>query len=87
MKFTKFDLSQAYQLYSDSKKYVVINMHKRLYQYTCLPYGISSAPGIFQKEMDILLVGIPGVIVYLDDIVVMNEDKQKLLQTLKGVVK
>ena len=70
-KFTKLDLSQAYQqlpLHPDSRKYVVINTHKGLFQYTRLPYGISSAPGIFQKEMDNLLAGIPGVAVYLDDI-------------------
>jgi len=44
-KFTKLDLSQAYQqlpLHPDSRKYVVINTHEGLYQYTRLPYGISS---------------------------------------------
>ena len=65
-KFTKLDLSQAYQqlpLHPDSRKYVVINTHKGLFRYTRLPYGISSAPGIFQKEMDNLLAGIPGVVI------------------------
>ena len=72
-KFTKLDLSQAYQqlpLDEESKQYVVINTHKGLYRYTRLPYGISSAPGIFQRVMENLLRGIPGVIVYLDDILV-----------------
>ena len=58
------DLSQAYQqllLDDDSKKYAVINTHKGLYQYTRLPYGVSSAPGIFQRTMENLLKGIPGV--------------------------
>jgi len=40
-KFTKLDLqvSQAYQqlpLHPDFRKYVVINIHKGLFQYTCL---------------------------------------------------
>ena len=64
--FTKLDLSQAYQqlkLDSESRKYVVINTHKRLFRYTRLPYGISSAPGIFQKAMESLLQGIPNVTV------------------------
>ena len=42
--FTKFDLSQAYQqipLDKESKKYVVINMHSELFQYTRLPFRIS----------------------------------------------
>ena len=52
-KFTKLDLSQAYQqlpLHPDSRKYVVVNTHKGLFQYTRLPYGISSAPEIFQNH-------------------------------------
>ena len=66
--FTKLDLSQAYQqlkLDEGSRKYVVINTHKGLFRYTRLPYGISSAPGIFQKAMEGLLQGIPHVTVYI----------------------
>ena len=80
-KFTKLDLSQAYQqlpLHPDSRKYVVINTHKGLFRYTRLPYGISSAPGIFQKEMDNLLAGIPGVVVYLDILVTGTTEKEHL---------
>ena len=50
--FTKLDLSQAYlqlKLEEESSKYVVISTHKGLFRYTRLQYGISSAPGIFQK--------------------------------------
>ena len=70
-KFTKLDMSQAYQqicLDDDSKKYVVINTLKGLFQYNRLPFGISSAPGIFQRVMESILHGIPKVVVYLDDI-------------------
>ena len=69
--FTKLDLSQAYlqlKLEEESRKYVVVNTHKGLFRYTRLPYGISSAPGIFQKAMEQLLLGIPHVTVYIDDI-------------------
>ena len=91
-KFTKLDLIQAYQrlpLHTDSRKYVVINMHKGLVVsvYPVALCGISSAPGIFQKEMDNLLAGIPGVIVYLDDILVKGEDEQKHLHSLEEILK
>ena len=47
---TTLDLSQAYlqvPLDDESRKYVVVNTHKGLYRFTRLPYGMSSAPGIF----------------------------------------
>ena len=88
--FTKLDLSQAYQqlqLDQESRKYVVINTHKGLFRYTRLPYGISSAPGIFQKVMESLLQGIPQVTVYLDDILISGETEAAHLQSLGEVLK
>lgn len=87
--FTKLDLSQAYQqlkLDAESQKYLVINTHKGLFRYTRLPYGISSAPGIFQKAMETLLQGIPHVTVYIDDILITGENDADHLQTLETVL-
>ena len=72
-KFTKLDMSQAYQqllLDDESKQYTTINTHKGLFQYNRVPYGVSSAPGIFQRNMENLLQKIPYVIVRVDDILV-----------------
>ena len=84
--FTKLDLSQAYQqlpLDEESKSYVLINT---LFRYTRLPYGISSAPGIFQRVMESLLQGIPGVVVYIDDILITGVSEQEYLQALEEVL-
>ena len=65
-KFSKVDLSHAYQqmvLEEDSRKYVANNTHKGLYRYTCLPFGIASAPAVFQRTMDTILQGIPNVFI------------------------
>ena len=87
--FTKLDLNQAYQqlpLDEESKSYVVINTHKSLFQYTRLPYGVSSAPGIFQRVMESLLQGIPGVVVYIDDILITGATEQEHLHALEEVL-
>ena len=71
--FTKLDMSQAYaqlELDEESKLLTVINTQKGLYQYNRLCFGVSSAPGIFQRCMEDLLKGLPGVFCYLDDILV-----------------
>ena len=89
--FTKLDLSQAYQqisLNANSRKFVVINTHKGLFRYTRLPYGIASAPGIFQKAMEQLLQGIAGIAVYIiDDILVTGGDEDEHLKSLEEVLK
>ena len=87
--FTKLDLTRAYQqlkLSPQAWKFVVVNTHKGLYRYTRLPFGISSAPGIFQKTMETLLRGIPGVIVYLDDILISRSTKAEHLKALEEVL-
>ena len=87
--FSKIDLSQAYQqlpLADKSKQYVVINAQKGLFCYTYLPFGVSSAPGIFQRVMENVLQGIPNVIVYLDDILLSSPTESDHLQLLDQVL-
>ena len=87
--FSKLDMSQAYQqemLDEDSWPYAIINTHKGLHQYNQLPFGISSAPGIFQCVMEELLGGIPGVVVYLDNILITGRTKAEHLAMLDKVL-
>ena len=87
-KFTTLDLSQAYlQLVLDeeSSSYVTVNTHRGLYRYTRLPFGIASAPAMFQKVMDTILQDLPNVICYIDDILVTGSDDQSHLRNLAEV--
>ena len=89
-KFTKLDLSQAYKqlpLDDESMKYVTINTHRGLYCYTRLPFGVASAPALFQKLMDSVLQGIPHVICYIDDILVTGSSDEEHLRNLATVFK
>ena len=87
-KFTKLDLAQAYQqlvLDESSCKFTTITTHQGLYQYTRLPFGIVSAPAIFQKTMDQIIQGIPHITCYIDDILITGANKQEHLHNLEGV--
>lgn len=71
--FSKLDLSRAYlqmRVEEESTKFLTISTQKGLFQYNRLPFGITSAPAIFQRAMDQVLLGLPNVHCYLDDILV-----------------
>ena len=87
--FTKLYLSQAYlqlPLDHESSELLIINTHKGLFKYNRLPFGVSSAPAIFQHSIESLLRGLSGVIVYLDDILVTGSTHENHLCNLAAVL-
>lgn len=87
--FSKIDLIHAYQqleLDDQSQKYLTINTHLGLFNYMRLPFGVSSAPSIFQKFMDQVLQGIHSVVCFFDDMLVTGRDLQEHMKTLEEVL-
>ena len=87
--FSKLDLSNAYQqleLDDESRELTTINSTKGLYQFTRCPYGISTAPSIFQRTMDSLLADIPQTAVFLDDVLVTGNSEEEHLANLNAVM-
>ena len=83
--FTTLDLYQAYQqllLDEESSELVTLNTHLGLYCYSQLPFGVASAPAIFQGTMDQLLNGLTGVRFYLDDIIITGKSTEEHLNHL-----
>ena len=62
------------------------NITKGLFQYQHLPFGISSVPAIFQRMMDSLLQDFPGVVTYLDDVLVTGSNKNEHIQNLDSIL-
>ena len=88
-RFTTLDLSHAYNqliLDEESRKYVVVNTHRGLYHYTRLPFGIVSAPALFQHVMDQILQGMEKVTCYLDDILITGKSDEEHLMNLSEVL-
>ncbi|KAJ8892752.1 hypothetical protein PR048_005333 [Dryococelus australis] len=82
-KSSKVNLRQAYQqvlLDENSRKCVTVSTHKGLFQYSRIPFGASSGPGIFQRLMEQLLVDIEVSVVFLDDILVTADNDEKHLE-------
>ena len=91
--FSEIDLSHAYhqmQMNPESTKYMVINTHRGLFRYKRLSFGIHSAPGIFQRFMDMLLSDIPNVLCHMDNIIIVHyksESRDQHLKTIEEVLK
>ena len=87
--FTELDLSHAYEqmlMDEESKKLITINTRKGLYRYNSLPYGVSSAPRIFQRMVEGSLHGIPHSVL-LDNILITGTIDGKHLDNIEAVLK
>lgn len=90
VKFSKLDLESAYnqfELDEESRKLVTWSTHKGVFLVNRLPFGIKPATGIFQGEMEKILLGIPGVVNLLDDIVVTGKNDEDHIRNLEEVLR
>ena len=82
---TRIDLKDAYfaiPIHTQDRKYLRFLWQNRSFQFTCLPFGLSSAPRVFTKVLRpvIAFLRSKGVrcVTYIDDILFMHQDKAKL---------
>lgn len=89
--FTKLDFAQAYlqlPLEEESRKLTTISTIQGLYEFTRLPFGVASAPALFQKFIEDLLGHLSFVKSYLDDVLVVGGETEEehwalVIQVLK----
>ena len=89
VKFSKLDLSHAYhqiELDEDARKFTTVNTHRGLFRFCRLPFGIASAPAIFQRTMESLLGDIPMCKAYLDDVIISGRNDAEHLANLETVL-
>ena len=65
----------------ESSKLLTFNTPWGRYRFTRLPFGISSAPEIYQREMDKLFEGVP-----VGDFLIHGKDQTDANQTLRRIL-
>ena len=85
--FTTLDLRSAYYnipIESDRDKTSFIT-RRGCFRYKVLPFGLTTAPSVFQRLMDLVLCGLAYVacLVYLDDIIVYSRDFESHIARLE----
>ena len=87
--YTKIDLADAYnqiKLAPESQHRLALTTHRGVLLQQRLPFGIKSAPGYFQEIMENLTSDLPGVAVFLDDMLVSGKDDADHLSNLKKLL-
>ena len=88
--FTKIDLADAYKkvrLGPKSRERLALSTHPGVLLQNVLPCGINSAPGYVQQVMDEITSDLPGVAVFLDDILCSGATAEAHLQNLRRLLK
>ena len=90
--FTSIDLVRGYyqmEVDKDSREYTAFSTSKGHWQYKRMPFGLKNAPAAFQRAMQNILSAFPRsrVIVYLDDILIIEKDFVKHKELVDQVLK
>lgn len=87
---TSLDIKSAFHqipLCDSSRDCTAFIVPNGLYRFKVMPFGLSNAPGTFQRLMDAVLgPGLqPSVFVYLDDVIIVSKTFEFHLDTLRVV--
>lgn len=86
---SRLDLSRGYwqiPLAKDSREKTAFQVDGKQYQFTRMPFGITTASFVFTRTMNDVLNGIKGASSYIDDILVHTNSWKDHLETLERVL-
>ena len=85
--FTNLDLASGYwqvEVHVADCEKTAFTTHHGLFEFQVMPFGLSNAPGTFQRLMKFVLAGLQyqTCLVYLDNVNVYGQDFDELLEQL-----
>ncbi|XP_055622583.1 uncharacterized protein K02A2.6-like [Toxorhynchites rutilus septentrionalis] len=87
--FSKIDLNKAFhqiELAEESRAITTFASHNGYYRYKRLTFGMNCASEVFQNVIERVLAGIPGVKVFIDDILVYGKNQEQHDKALSMVL-
>ena len=88
----KVDLKDAYQcvpIHQTDRQFMRLRWKGKLYQFTCLPFGLASGPRQFTRLMKPIVTELRklGVrlLIYLDDILLFNQNPSQLVTDMNSL--
>lgn len=86
--WSRLDIKEAFlqiELAEDSRDATTFITNRGLFRFTRLPFGLVTAPELFQKAMDEILLGCDGAYWYLDDVIIEGKDIKEHDERLEKV--
>lgn len=88
--FSTLDLASGYwqaEISESDRPKTAFSCHKGLFQFKVLPFGLSNAPAVFERLMELVLRGLnwEKCLCYLDDVIIFGKTFQEALENLKTV--
>lgn len=86
--WSKLDIREAFhqvELSEESRDVTTFITNRGLFRFKRLPFGLVTAPEIFQRIMEEMLSGCEGTCWYLDDVIIEGETKEIHDRNLKKV--
>ena len=87
------DLKDAYltvPLHPSHQKYLRFTWKGRIFQFSCLAFGLAPAPRIFTKILKVVMGFLRKkglrLIIYLEDILILNTSRERVLADLEVVI-
>jgi len=89
--FSALDLTSGYwqiPMHPDDKEKTAFRTRDGLFEWNVMPFGLSNAPGSFQRDMEYVLSSVlwKCALVYIDDIIIYSESWEQHLSDLKEVL-
>lgn len=87
--WSKLDIKEAFlqiELDEDSRDVTTFITPRGLFRFKRLPFGLVTAPELFQKAMDETLSGCEGTVWYLDDVLIEGKNLQEHDERLSMVM-
>ena len=85
--FTSLDCKSGYyqvSLEDNDKEKIAFACHRGLFQFNVMPFGLSTAPSIFQELANIVLQGCEEfATAYLDDILIFSKNEDEHLKHIQ----
>ena len=87
--FSSLDLKSGYWqvlVEDNDREKTAFTCHRGLFQFNVMPFGLTTAPGVFQERMARVLEGLDKfTVAYLDDILIFPETFEEHLAHIQNV--